>query len=135
MNSLPFKKNLSFVTKFRACSPILFQLSARNIRMVEQCHEHLWPMNFGCIIFLQKRTTFHELISLLAQKVFFKRFYLFIHKRQKERGRDTERGRSRLYAGSPMWDSIPGPRDHPLSQRQTHSNAEPPRHLKQKVLR
>ena len=35
-----------------------------------------------------------------------------------ERGRDMGRGKSRLPAGSPMRDSIPGPRDHDLSQRQ-----------------
>ena len=34
-----------------------------------------------------------------------------------ERGKDIGRGRSRLPAGSPMWDSIPGPQDHALSQR------------------
>ena len=34
--------------------------------------------------------------------------------RERERGRDTGRGRSRLHAGSPMWDSIPGPQDHAL---------------------
>ena len=39
---------------------------------------------------------------------FFLRFYLFIHERHRERGRDTGRGRSRLHAGSLMWDSIPG---------------------------
>ena len=44
--------------------------------------------------------------------------YLFIHERHRERGRDTGRGRSRLPAGSPMWDSIPGPQDHDLYQRQ-----------------
>ena len=38
--------------------------------------------------------------------------------REKE-GRDTSRGRSRLYVGSPMWDLIPGLQDHALSQRQT----------------
>ena len=32
--------------------------------------------------------------------------------------RDTGRERSRLHVGSPMWDSIPGPQDHDLSQRQ-----------------
>ena len=32
--------------------------------------------------------------------------------RERERGRDTGRGRSRLHAGSPMWDSIPGLQDH-----------------------
>ena len=53
---------------------------------------------------------------------FLKIFYLFIHERQRERGketgRDRSRGRSRLHAGSPMWDLIPGPQDHALSQRQ-----------------
>ena len=37
---------------------------------------------------------------------------------QRERGRDTGRGRSRLPAGSPMRNLIPGPRDHALSRRQ-----------------
>ena len=50
-------------------------------------------------------------------------YYYFLKKfivtqRERERGRDTSRGRSRLHAGSPMWDSIPGVRDHSLSQRQ-----------------
>ena len=38
--------------------------------------------------------------------------------RQRERSRDIGRGKSRLHAGSPMWDSIPGPGDQTLSQRQ-----------------
>ena len=42
-------------------------------------------------------------------RLFF--FYFFIHERPRG-GRDTGRGRSRLHAGSPMWDTIPGPRDH-----------------------
>ena len=46
-------------------------------------------------------------------------FYLFFHERHTERGRDTGRARSRLPAGSSMWDSIPGPRHHTLSQKQT----------------
>ena len=37
---------------------------------------------------------------------------------ERERGRDTRRGRSRLRAGSPMWDSIPGLQDRALGQRQ-----------------
>ena len=36
--------------------------------------------------------------------------------REKERGRDTGRGRSRLHAGSVMWVSIPGLQDHALGQ-------------------
>ena len=51
--------------------------------------------------------------------IFFKRFYLFIHDRERERGRDTGRGRSRLHATSLMQDSIPEPQDHALGQRQT----------------
>ena len=31
---------------------------------------------------------------------------------ERERGRDTGRGRSRLHVGSPTWDSIPGLQDH-----------------------
>ena len=48
--------------------------------------------------------------------IFFKRFYLFIHERHRERGRG--RDTNRLPAGSPMWDSIPGLQDHDMSQRQ-----------------
>ena len=51
--------------------------------------------------------------------LFFLRFCLFIHERYAERGRDLGRGRSRLPVGSLMCDSIPGPRDHDLSQKQT----------------
>ena len=39
--------------------------------------------------------------------------------RDRERGRDPDRGRSRLHTGSLLQDSIPGPRDHDLSQWQT----------------
>ena len=42
-----------------------------------------------------------------------------------ERGRDTGRGRSGLYAGSPTWDSIPGPWDQDLSQRQALNHSHP----------
>ena len=39
--------------------------------------------------------------------------------RHTEAGRDTGRGRrSRLHAGSPMQDSVPGVQDHTLGQRQ-----------------
>ena len=54
---------------------------------------------------------------------FFKDFIcLFIYGRQRERererGRDIGGGRSRLHAGSPMWNSIPGLHDHALGWRQ-----------------
>ena len=40
----------------------------------------------------------------------FKRFYLLMRHRQRERQRET----SRLHAGSLTWDSIPGLQDHAL---------------------
>ena len=49
--------------------------------------------------------------------LFLKNF--IIHERHGERGKDIGRGRSRLPAGSLMWDSIPGPWDHDLHQKQT----------------
>ena len=50
----------------------------------------------------------------LPQTFFKKRFYLFIHARD----RDLGRGRSRLPVGSLMQDSVSGPWDHDLNQRQ-----------------
>ena len=44
---------------------------------------------------------------------------------ERERGRDTGAGKSRLHAGSPTWDSIPGLQDRTLGQRQGQT-AEPP---------
>ena len=37
---------------------------------------------------------------------------------ERERGRDTGRGRSRPHVGNLTWDSIPGFQDHALGQRQ-----------------
>ena len=50
--------------------------------------------------------------------LFFKKI-LFIYSWETQRGRYIGRGRSRLSMRSLMRDSIPGPRDHHLSQRQT----------------
>ena len=53
--------------------------------------------------------------------IFFKDFiYSFMRyiETERERGRDTGRGRSRLLAGSPTWDSTPGPQDQALGRRQ-----------------
>ena len=56
-------------------------------------------------------------LALNCFVVFFKDFvYLFM--RDTGRGRDIGRRRSRLHAGSPMWDSLPGPRKDTPSQRQ-----------------
>ena len=45
------------------------------------------------------------------RKLFLKKDFIYLFMRNTERGRVTGRGRSRLHAGSPMWDSIPGPQD------------------------
>ena len=58
---------------------------------------------------------FHTLLVSplpLAWFLFFLFFKDFIYSFMTERGRDTGRGRSRLHAGSPTWDSIPGLQDH-----------------------
>ena len=52
--------------------------------------------------------------------------YLFMRDIQRET-RDTDRGRSRLHTGSPMWDLIPRPRITPWAEGR-HSTSEPPRH-------
>ena len=58
-------------------------------------------------------------------KFFLKRFYLLMRERERERererGRDIGRRRSRLHAGSLMWDLILGLQDHALGQRQAPS--------------
>ena len=48
---------------------------------------------------------------------FFLRFYLFIHETQREAETQVE-GKAGSLLGSPTRDSIPGTRDHALSQRQ-----------------
>ena len=45
---------------------------------------------------------------------FFFKDFIYLFMRERERGGDTGRGRSRLHAGSPTWDSIPGLQDHAL---------------------
>ena len=51
---------------------------------------------------------------------FFKILFIYSWEteRDRERGRDTGRWRSRLHAGSRTWDSIPGSQDHALGWRQ-----------------
>ena len=51
-------------------------------------------------------------------KFFLKILFIYSWETQsKGESRDTGRGRSRLHAGSPMWDSIPGLQDHALGWR------------------
>ena len=73
----------------------------------------------------ESRHSFHNLgcvSSTIDDPVVFILFFedfIYLFMRDTERGRDTVRGRSRLSAGGPMQDLIPGPRDHDLSPRQT----------------
>ena len=64
-----------------------------------------------------KKVLYWELCVFLF--CFVLRFYLFIHERHTKRGKDIGRGISRVPIANLMRDSIPGPRHHDLSQRQT----------------
>ena len=57
---------------------------------------------------------------------FFKRDFIHLFMRDRERGRDIGRGRSRLHARSQMWDSIPDPRIMTWAEGR-HPTAEPSR--------
>ena len=64
-----------------------------------------------------------EIIGKVFQLFFYFLFFLkilfiYLSMIDIERGRDTGRGRSRLHAGSPTWDSIPGLQDGAPGQRQ-----------------
>ena len=50
--------------------------------------------------------------------------------REGEHSRDTGRGRSRLPAGSPTWDSIPGLQDHALGGKMVLTAGPPGLHPK-----
>ena len=50
-------------------------------------------------------------------ETFFFFFFKILFTHESERGRDTGRERSRLLAGSPSWDSIPGLQDQALGCR------------------
>ena len=75
-----------------------------------------WLLNLNFGVYIAKLN--YRKKSRKNKNNFFKDFiYLFM--RNRERGRDIGRRRSRIPVGSPMWDSIPRPQDHDLSQRQT----------------
>ena len=50
--------------------------------------------------------------------LFILRFDLFIHERQRDRGRDRCKGEKQTHAGCPIWDLIPGLWDYYPSGRQ-----------------
>ena len=53
-------------------------------------------------------------VLLLFFKIllFFQRLFIYLFMRDRKRGRDIGRGRSRLHAGNLMWDLILGLQDH-----------------------
>ena len=78
------------------------------------------PPSWFCLWWLYR--DFFFFLSLRPDWIlisFFLRFYLVIHERHRERGRDIGRGRSRFPTGSQTQDSIPGPWNHNPRQRQT----------------
>ena len=70
-----------------------------------------------------------KLMSKSTSFLFFLilRFYLFIHERHTERGRDAGRGRSRLLKGSPMWDLSGEPHPEPKADIQPVSHPGVPK--------
>ena len=54
----------------------------------------------------------HPVILEFSFISFFSKDFIYLFMRDRERRRDTGRGRSRLHAGRRMWDSIPGLQDH-----------------------
>ena len=75
-------------------------------RLNQELGVYMWTLLGLRIMTLHTSDEYWIIISIL-------RFYLFIHERHRERGRDIGRGRSRLPVGSLMQDSIPGPRIMP----------------------
>ena len=49
---------------------------------------------------------------------FFLKDFIYLFMRDTEKGRDIGRGRIRLHAGSPVWESVMGLQDQTLRQRQ-----------------
>ena len=61
---------------------------------------------------------FESFMYIDARDPYFSKDFINLFMRDTEREADTGRGRGRPHAGSPMRDSILGPRDHALSPRQ-----------------
>ena len=83
--------------------------------------------NFKCLIFqwsLYSLCLPKMIYSMSSSSLDFSiRFYLFIHEKHTERGKDIGRGRSRLLTG--LDPRTPGPRPEPKANK--HSTTEPPR--------
>ena len=81
------------------------------------CKGNLSPESDSLFASLSLPSLSLHLLLLLSLCFFFKILFIY-YDRHRERGRDIAKGRSRIPMGSLMQDSIPGPQDHDLSQRQ-----------------
>ena len=76
------------------------------------------PLYFLCCFALFYCSNVYIFNSSLVGVFFFKILFIDWWETHKERGKDIDRGRSRLFAESPVLDLIPEPWDHPMSWRQ-----------------
>ena len=83
---------------------------------VYMCQVGAFAFNsFICLEFVMHEVALLNWLAYYSSNFFFKDFtYLFIRDTEKERGRDTGKGRSGLHVGSLTWDSNLGLQDHIL---------------------
>ena len=106
--------------KYNLCS----LLQNRNLEDTSKHYEYIIRSPFSN----HTITLLHCLLSLkyyLCLNYFIILKILFIYSWERERGRDTDRGRSRLHAGNLMWDSFLG---LPRSRRELKAGAKPLSH-------
>ena len=120
-NYRPFHISLWVISQSLASNLTLlyfFSSGFMIVLLVTFSHSCLWCLlNYhpGCEVSLisQGKRAGTEILYYFclfsAQIAHFLKNILFTHERHRETGRDTGRGRIRLPAGSPTWDSIPGP--------------------------
>ena len=94
--------------------------------MISKLVNRKWTKVYLCTVsknksFVEKFNTINTISRLHSTHFIylFLKFCLFIHETHTERGRDIGKGRSRPPTGNLMGNSIPGPQDHDMSQRQT----------------
>ena len=74
-----------------------------------------WQSPLGMCIVVGTSSFLYGPFPIVMTFIYLKKI-LFIHERHTQRGRDTGRGRSRLHAGSLMWNSNPESRITPWAE-------------------